>query len=189
MSPFASSGTSSASVESTTPAGTISQIARGAVELRDEILERRRARRAFFRERLHRRRRYVVHDALVAGLHQPAHHVRAHSAEADHSELHRGSSIFEILRAARFVSVSADFAAESGTCHSLVIAASERRIGGVIGAILNVGAESIKPQFPACRYRESSCAAAASPCRSTPKLRFQHTRPRLANLRVGRVLH
>jgi hypothetical protein len=32
--------------------------------------------------------RPVKHDALMAVLQEPPHHIRSHSAEADHSKLH-----------------------------------------------------------------------------------------------------
>ena len=57
-------------------------------ELLHEGGERVGAGRAFARQRLHRRGRAVEHDAAVTALEQPPNHVRAHAAEADHSELH-----------------------------------------------------------------------------------------------------
>ena len=60
------------------------------LELRDEVLERGRARRAVRLDRLHRVGRDVVADAAVPVLHQAAHEPGAHPAEADHSELHGG---------------------------------------------------------------------------------------------------
>ncbi len=60
----------------------------GRAQLRDEVLERRRSRGAFLREALHGRRVAVEHHALMAASQQPPHHVAAHAAEADHSDLH-----------------------------------------------------------------------------------------------------
>ena len=57
-------------------------------ELRHQLVERRRALRACRDQLRHRAGIAVVHDAGVAGAHEPAHHVRAHPSETDHSELH-----------------------------------------------------------------------------------------------------
>ena len=57
-------------------------------ELADELLERRRAGGAILDERRDRISGDVVNDARVPALHQAAHHVGAHPAESDHSELH-----------------------------------------------------------------------------------------------------
>ena len=75
-------------VLSTTAAGTISQTARGFVELLHEVRERGGADRLLLDQLLHRFRRPVEDHALMASLEQPPHHVGAHSAESDHSELH-----------------------------------------------------------------------------------------------------
>src|SRR5258707_5399929 len=53
-----------------------------------EVVERRRACRAFCAKLLHGIRASVVDNALVAVFLQAAHHVGAHSAETDHAELH-----------------------------------------------------------------------------------------------------
>ena len=63
-------------------------MARGLREFRDEILQRRGSRGAFLRQLLDVGRIQVEHDALVPAAHQAAHHVRAHAAQSDHSELH-----------------------------------------------------------------------------------------------------
>ena len=78
---------------STTAAGTIIQIARGALHRprRAPRATPRRSRRPSS-QRGDRAGLHVVDDAVVAALQQPPHHVRAHAAEADHSELHRISS-------------------------------------------------------------------------------------------------
>ena len=62
------------------------------LQLLHELLERRRAGRAFLGERADGVRDRVVDDALVAAAHQAPHHVGAHPAESDHSELHVDSS-------------------------------------------------------------------------------------------------
>src|SRR4051812_16740207 len=66
------------------------------VELRDEVAERSGADRTVLRELPHGLRRDIEDDAIVTALEQTAHHVAAHSAEADHSELH-----LRLLRLAR----------------------------------------------------------------------------------------
>ena len=58
-------------------------------ELADEVLDRRRARRAFGRERRHDIGAHVVPDAFVAVTHEATYEVRPHPAESDHAELHR----------------------------------------------------------------------------------------------------
>ena len=57
-------------------------------QLLDEIGERRGALRAVRRQRRDRLAVAIVDDAGVAIALQPAHHVRAHPAKTDHSELH-----------------------------------------------------------------------------------------------------
>ncbi len=88
MSSFASLGRSRARVESTTAAGTMSQMARGVFEFADEIVERGCAGGAFFGEGLHVRLVHIEHDAFVSAFLKAANHVRAHSTETNHSELH-----------------------------------------------------------------------------------------------------
>ena len=61
---------------------------RGACERGDKARERVDALGAFAGERLHRIGAAIVDDELVAAAHEAARHVRAHPAEADHSELH-----------------------------------------------------------------------------------------------------
>ena len=58
------------------------------VELLDEVLQRGGSHRLLLDQFFHRFRRPVEDHALVACLEQPPHHVGAHSAQADHSELH-----------------------------------------------------------------------------------------------------
>ena len=92
-SPDSSRAARSLTVDSViSPAGTITQAARGVLELGDEVVERVGAGRALARERRDRVGVDVVDDALVAVAHQPAHDVRAHPAESDHSELHRADT-------------------------------------------------------------------------------------------------
>ncbi len=89
-SPDSSRSASSLTVLSViSPAGTITQTARGCVELGDEVVERVGAGGALAGERGDRVRVDVVDDALVAVAHQAAHDVRAHPSESDHPELHR----------------------------------------------------------------------------------------------------
>ena len=85
---------------STTPAGTISHTARGAVELGHEVGPGRRPRGALGGHRLHGVGEQVVDDALVPGPHQAPHHVGAHPAQPNHAQLHRGSPL---LRRAAFL--------------------------------------------------------------------------------------
>ena len=66
------------------PAGTITQTARGLLELGDEVVERVGAGRALAGQLLDRVGVDVVDDALVAVAHQPADEVGAHPAESDH---------------------------------------------------------------------------------------------------------
>ena len=74
------------------PAGTITQAARGALQLGDEVVERVGAGRALAGQRRDRVGVDVVDDALVAVAHQPADDVGAHPPESDHAELHRAGS-------------------------------------------------------------------------------------------------
>ncbi len=55
----------------------------------DEVLERCSALRAFTGQRLHRLVRDIMHDAGVTTAHEPTHHLRAHTSETDHANLHR----------------------------------------------------------------------------------------------------
>ena len=57
-------------------------------ELLDELVHRARPGGALGLQARHGVGAVVVGDALVAGRHEPAHHVRAHPAQADHAELH-----------------------------------------------------------------------------------------------------
>ena len=47
-----------------------------------------RAGRAFLRERVYSLRMAIVNHAFMPALHQASRHVRAHSAQANHSNLH-----------------------------------------------------------------------------------------------------
>src|SRR5262245_17431674 len=88
MSPFSSEGRRSAMVLSTTAAGTMSHTARGlssfftksASEVDPIALSCTSSCTVLG---------HVEDHALVPTLDETAHHVRAHPAEADHSELHR----------------------------------------------------------------------------------------------------
>jgi len=84
MSSFSSLGTRSWRVASTTPAGTISQMARGLREFFHKIIERSGAGRAFAGELLHGFRAAIVDDAGVAIANQAAHHV-GHPSAPDRS--------------------------------------------------------------------------------------------------------
>ena len=88
MSPFSSRPASCSIVASTTAAGTISQTARGRLELGDEFVEARRADGPLLDQRSRRRGMDVVDDAFLAVAQQPPHHVRAHPTQTDHPELH-----------------------------------------------------------------------------------------------------
>src|SRR6185437_9525618 len=79
---------SACTVSSTTPAGTIIQIARGAVSFFTKSSSEA-TRRAFACELLHVVLVHVERDALVAAAHQPPHHVRAHPPQAHHPNLHQ----------------------------------------------------------------------------------------------------
>ena len=67
-------------------------------ELLGELRQRSRADGLFLHQLRHRLCRPIEHDALMAALQQAAHHIPAHPAEADHSELHglalHGGSMF-----------------------------------------------------------------------------------------------
>ena len=65
------------------------------LQLRHEIRERRRTNRLLLNQTGDGLRRAVVDDALVPLLHEPADHVGAHAAQADHSELHRKLQVEE----------------------------------------------------------------------------------------------
>ena len=73
---------------STTAAGTMSQMARGFGKLLDEVGKRGRAGGFLLGEFFDGLGEHVEDDAFVATSDQAAHHVGAHPAEADHSELH-----------------------------------------------------------------------------------------------------
>ena len=75
-------------VLSTTAAGTISQTARGLASFLTKSASEAAPTAFSFDQLRHRLRRHVEDHAFVAALQQAAHHVRAHPAEADHSELH-----------------------------------------------------------------------------------------------------
>ncbi len=60
-------------------------------QLRDEICDRCRTDGTRSDEGLDRGGVVVVHDAFVSLGHAPAHEIRAHAAQADHSELHVNS--------------------------------------------------------------------------------------------------
>src|SRR6266478_1965126 len=61
-----------------------------------EVVERRRARRAFCAKLLHGIGAAVVDNALVPVLLQAAHHVGAHPAETDHAELHSFAPVAKV---------------------------------------------------------------------------------------------
>ena len=92
MSPLSSLGTRSWSVASTTPAGTISQMARGLLSFLTnssrESLPVAPSPESCLTESALR----SIHDALMAVFLEPAHHVGAHPAEPDHAKLHLASS-------------------------------------------------------------------------------------------------
>ncbi len=89
-SPASSFAASSVTVDSViSPAGTITQAARGASSLATKSSSESAPVGALGGERGDRVGVDVVDDALVAVAHQPADDVRAHPAEADHAELHR----------------------------------------------------------------------------------------------------
>src|SRR5262249_13723839 len=56
--------------------------------LLDEGVQRGRAARALAHEPLHDRCRYVVHHAGVSAAHETTHHVRSHTTQTDHPDLH-----------------------------------------------------------------------------------------------------
>ena len=91
VSSFASFGASSASVPSTAAAGTISQTARGGFSFATNSSSEEAPTAPSAASACTASGAAVVDDALVAVLHEAAHHVGAHAAETDHSELH-GSS-------------------------------------------------------------------------------------------------
>ena len=57
-------------------------------EPRRQIVQQGRTDGTLCGQRVHRRRRYVVYDALVAATHEATHHVGAHAPESDHPQLH-----------------------------------------------------------------------------------------------------
>ena len=73
---------------STTAAGTISQIARGLASCLTKSASDADPLRAVCGQLRDRLAVAIVDDAGVAVALQPAHHVRAHPAKTDHSELH-----------------------------------------------------------------------------------------------------
>src|SRR5262245_56482092 len=56
-----------------------------------KILHRSGSHGLFFHQFLNGLRRPVEYDALVTSFEKPSHHVRSHSAETNHSELHDSS--------------------------------------------------------------------------------------------------
>ncbi len=60
----------------------------GLLQLGHKLLEGSGARGALAGKLLHGIGVAIVRDALVSGLLQAAHHVRAHSSQSDHSKLH-----------------------------------------------------------------------------------------------------
>ena len=75
-------------VLSTTAAGTISQTARGFSSFFTRSASEEAPDRFLLGQLLDRFGRPVEDHALMASLEQPPHHVGAHPAESDHSELH-----------------------------------------------------------------------------------------------------
>src|SRR6185503_844283 len=59
-----------------------------ATQLRNEIVQRSRTRRAFARECRDRLHIAIVNNALVSAAQESSHHVGAHAAESNHSDLH-----------------------------------------------------------------------------------------------------
>ena len=70
---------------STTPAGTISQMARGVFSLAMKSASECRAVRALAFHLGHARVVHVEHHAFMPAFHEPPHHVGAHPSQADHS--------------------------------------------------------------------------------------------------------
>src|SRR5688500_3027327 len=58
------------------------------IKLLDKSLQRRRVNCALIDERMHRLRIAIVNHAFMAVAPEASHHVGAHSAESDHSNLH-----------------------------------------------------------------------------------------------------
>ena len=58
------------------------------MEFLHKLSNRCRTRRALFLQRLDGICVQVIHHALVAGLHQPLHHVAAHAAQSNHAQVH-----------------------------------------------------------------------------------------------------
>ena len=75
-------------VLSTTAAGTISQTARGLSSFFTKSASEGGPRRFLLDQFLDRVGRPVEDHAVMASLEKPPHHVGAHPAQADHSELH-----------------------------------------------------------------------------------------------------
>src|SRR5207244_2464078 len=57
-------------------------------QLTDEIVKRTRSGSAFTGELLHVVSAQIEDDALVPAAHQATHHVRSHSTQTNHSQLH-----------------------------------------------------------------------------------------------------
>ena len=75
-------------VLSTTAAGTISQTARGFSSFFTKSASDEAPTAFSSHQLLDRLRRHVEDHALMAACEQPPHHVGAHAAKSDHSELH-----------------------------------------------------------------------------------------------------
>ena len=89
MSPGSRCAASASSTESTTPAGSINQIARGLLSLATSSASDACGDRAFAVKAFCSRCLRVMHDADVVFPEQAPHHARAHSTQTDHPELHR----------------------------------------------------------------------------------------------------
>ena len=76
-------------VVSTTAAGTISQTARGFSSFFTRSASEEAPTAFSLANSFTACRRPVEDHALMAALEQPPHHVRAHPAKSDHSELHK----------------------------------------------------------------------------------------------------
>ena len=75
-------------VLSTTAAGTISQTARGFSNFLTRSASEEDPVARLLGHLIDRVGRHVEDDAIVAALQEAPHHIGAHPAEADHSELH-----------------------------------------------------------------------------------------------------
>ena len=98
MSPRSKRLERSATVCSTTAAGTIIQATRGFLSLAAKSSSDDAPIAPFLGQLLDRVGADVKHHAFVTAAHQPPHHVRTHSAETDHSHLHFSLLLVERYR-------------------------------------------------------------------------------------------